>query len=288
MPTCKRFTLYPRAPFRLDFTVWALRRRPSNAVDRWDGRTWRRTLVLDGAPVGIAVEQEGDTLRVEAEGGSRDAVAAAVERMLGIGIDLRPFYEMAARHPRLHRLAERFRGMKPPRFPSVFEALTNAITCQQISLEAGMAVMNRLAAAHGIAGAFPRPAAVAALEPAALRALGFSMSKAAALIEAAAAGDCLDNLAALPDAAALETLLAMRGVGRWTAEYVLLRGLGRLHVFPGDDIGARRHLERWLGSRRPLDYEGVRTTLRKWAPWAGLLYFHMLLDGLAASGRVPE
>jgi DNA-3-methyladenine glycosylase II len=42
-------------------------------------------------------------------------------------------------------------------------------------------------------------------------------------------------------------LRALRGAGRWTAEYVLLRGFGRLHAFPGDDVGARNNLQRWLG-----------------------------------------
>ena len=48
-------------------------------------------------------------------------------------------------------------------------------------------------------------------------------------------------------------LLGLRGVGRWTAEvHVLLRGLGRLQVFPGDDVGAQKSLARWLG--RPADW----------------------------------
>jgi DNA-3-methyladenine glycosylase II len=72
----------------------------------------------------------------------------------------------------------------------------------------------------------------------------------------------------------------LRGVGRWTAEYALLRGLGRLHVFPGDDVGARNNLQRWLGFLEPLDYEGVRRTLARWAPFQGLVYLHLLLNSL--------
>jgi len=56
----------------------------------------------------------------------------------------------------------------------------------------------------------------------------------------------------------VERLTSLRGIGRWTAEYVMLRGLGRLHVFPGDDVGARNKLERLLGTRRRLDDEAVR------------------------------
>lgn len=53
------FSLEPMPPFRLDLTAWALRRRPDNAVDRWDGRTYRRTAAMAGEPVEIAVTQVG-------------------------------------------------------------------------------------------------------------------------------------------------------------------------------------------------------------------------------------
>src|SRR5215472_11323553 len=51
------FTLEPAPPFRLDLTAWALRRRPHNAVDRWDGQTYRRVLMLNGKPCEVAVTQ---------------------------------------------------------------------------------------------------------------------------------------------------------------------------------------------------------------------------------------
>jgi len=79
-------------------------------------------------------------------------------------------------------------------------------------------------------------------------------------------------------------LMAFRGVGRWSAEYVMLRGLGRLHVFPGDDVGAQKSLARWLGRSAPLDYGGVRKAVAPWQPDAGLVYFHLLLDGLSNAG----
>jgi len=86
----------------------------------------------------------------------------------------------------------------------------------------------------------------------------------------------------LDDGQALQTLLRLRGVGRWTGEYALLRGLGRLHVFPGDDVGARNNLARWLDCREPLDYARVQAAVRHWQPFAGLVYFHLLLANLAA------
>jgi DNA-3-methyladenine glycosylase II len=75
-------------------------------------------------------------------------------------------------------------------------------------------------------------------------------------------------------------LVELRGIGRWTAEYVLLRGLGRLHVFPGDDVGAQSKLKRFLGIDTPLRYDDVRALVARWQPFAGVVYFHLLLDSL--------
>ena len=92
--------------------------------------------------------------------------------------------------------------------------------------------------------------------------LGFSRAKGRSIVELAAAisGGTFEPAAieTLDDRQALQTLLQLRGVGRWTAEYALLRGLGRLHVFPGDDVGARNNLARWLDCRGPLDYAAFR------------------------------
>lgn len=63
------FFVEPMPPFRLDLTVWVLRRRPENSMDRWDQQVYRRVLVLDGVPVEIAVSQVGtaDAPRLEVE-----------------------------------------------------------------------------------------------------------------------------------------------------------------------------------------------------------------------------
>jgi 3-methyladenine DNA glycosylase/8-oxoguanine DNA glycosylase len=132
--------------------------------------------------------------------------------------------------------------------------------------------------------AFPSADDLARLKPDELRALGFSRQKGEAIIELARSiaprRFDLDDLEDLDDAGAVARLRSLRGVGRWTAEYVLLRGLGRLHVFPGDDIGARNNLQRWLGILEPLDYDGVQRVLARWQPFQGLVYLHLLLWGL--------
>ena len=176
----------------------------------------------------------------------------ALHRLLGLGVDLSAFAAMADADPMLGPLAERMRGLKPPRFPTVFEALVNGVACQQLSLAVGIHLLNRLAADSRTShvrrsrrrARVPRPEQLAALEPEELKRYGFSLTKARTIVEAAraiASGELdLEALQRLDDAAAVERLTRLRGVGRWTAEYVLLRGLGRLNVFPG---GRRRRAE---------------------------------------------
>jgi len=186
--------------------VWTLRRRAENVIDRWDGRCYRRALALGSCPVEVSVEQSGppETPRLHvavagerAEPGTRTAVTTALKRLLGLRVDFTEFERFAAHDDRLGPLGRRFRGIKPPRFPTVFECLVNAI-----------------------------------------------------------------------------------------GEYVLLRGLGRLNVFPGDDVGARNNLLRWLGLTGPSDYDGVRHAITPWSAYGRLIYFHLLLWRLAEAGYV--
>jgi DNA-3-methyladenine glycosylase II len=218
--------------------------------------------------------------------------------MLGLRVDLAPFYRMASHDAKLLLLVEKFRGVKPPRFPTIFETLANAFACQQLSLTVGLGMLSRMACACGLNlkqdgetnYAFPRPEDLLELAPNAIRELGFSGNKTRAFLELA--GNIVsgrinfDSLENMDNEAVVASLLEIRGVGRWTAEYVLLRGLKPLNVFPGDDVGARNRLAKWLQSNEPLDYDGVARVTRHWEPYAGVVYFHMLLEGLSEAGEL--
>src|SRR5665213_4183609 len=111
-------------PFRLDLTAWALRRRAENIVDRWDGQTYARVLVVDGKPVEVEIAQIGSSarprLRVIATGPgvtrrARQTLTSCVERMLGTRINLRDFYRLARRQPEVGDRVGGFRGLKETR-----------------------------------------------------------------------------------------------------------------------------------------------------------------------------
>ena len=300
----KNFSLEPVTPFRLDLTVWVLKRRPDYIVDQWDGETYQRTLLVEDEPLAVTVRQPSEARLDVTLLGSEAAVARCdialpiIERLLGTNVDLSEYYGFADRDELLRPLVRRFAGFKPPRYPTLFECLTNAIACQQVTLTFGLQVVSRLVERYGRpleiesgeSHAFPAPAEIALADPDYLREIGFSRQKARALIELAQgleSGDIdFSQLETLDDESAVRALSALRGVGRWTAEYALLRGLGRLHIFPGDDVGARNTLRTWTGQEAKLDYDAVHATLANWKPYAGLLYFQMLLLGLEKKGRV--
>src|SRR5262245_57679014 len=100
-----------------------MRRRPHNEVDRWDGRTYRRALALNGGPVTVEITQIGrlDTPRLHvavAGDAPEGAVSSLTRQLLGLDVDLTAFYQLAAADEQLGPLASRFRGFKPPRYPS--------------------------------------------------------------------------------------------------------------------------------------------------------------------------
>ncbi len=298
----RRLRLYPRPPFRLDLTAWALRRREQNAIDHWDGRTYRRALLIDGRPVAVAVTQTGGydapllDVVITGEGlppSVHKKAGGTLTRLLGLEVDLSGFYARAARDSVLRPLAARYRGLKPPRFPTLFECLLNAVACQQLSLAAGLTVLSRLADAAGRSTPeglhpFPAPAEVRRLSVPALRNLGFSERKAHTILElacAAADGDLdLDRFEPLGDNEVVRILVQHPGIGHWSAEYVLLRGLGRLHVFPPTDVGAINGLRRFLAASG-LDDDPAEA-LARWRHDGGILYFHLLLRGLEQRGAL--
>ncbi len=304
------FDITPLPPYRLDLTAWALKRREDNTWDRWDSGTgtYSRLMVRDSQPIDVSVSQTGSintplllvTAIVDADSVDvaddviRGAVEPVMRGLLGTDVDLSEFHRMSSTDTTLSPLATKLMGLKPPRYPTLFEALTNAITCQQITLTAGLRILGRLAHACGArtedAVSFPLPENVVQLSAQDLIDLGYSRQKARAMVELSALatdGELERSISSdLNDGEAVERLRRLYGVGRWSAEYTLLRGDGRLSIFPGDDVGVRKHLEKWLGLSHRLDYGGVNRILETWQSFGGMIYLHLLTASLVDSGRV--
>lgn len=190
---------------------------------------------------------------------------------------------MAERDPVMARLAHRLRGLKPVRAASMWESLVWAILGQQVNLSFAFtlkeALVRRSGSSTGDYPAFPRPEAVAALNPEDLTALKFSRSKAAYIIDlahAVAAGRVdLESIAALPTTEAMQALTALRGVGRWTAEVTLLDGGGHLDLLPAADIGIRNAVTLFYQLDHQATEDEVRTLGERWAPWRSLASYYL-------------
>jgi DNA-3-methyladenine glycosylase II len=293
-------------PFRLDLTVWALRRRRTNAVDRWEDGRYSRVIVAEDGPVRLSVIQEPlsvePTLTVTVESTTRISertrteIGPLVQKLFGLAVDLHPFYKLARDSAVIGPLAERFSGLRPPRFPTVFEGLINSIACQQVTLDLGIVLLNRLSERFGahivdqglVLHAFPAPADLADAPEESIRKLGFSRQKTRAIRElstqVADTGGDLALLEGMTNEEAIDYLSRIRGIGRWSAEYVLLRGLGRLDTFPGDDVGAQNNLQRLFHLADKPTYDHIRQLTTPWHPYEGVVYFHLLLDKLRANG----
>ena len=141
-------------------------------------------------------------------------------------------------------------GLTVQRSGTPYEALMRAIAYQQLHARAAEAMLGRLAAHFPDHPGFPAPADVLALPEGTLRACGFSGPKSAALRDIcthALAGNVPTRRGAmrLSDKALIERLVAIRGVGQWTVEMLLIFTLGRPDVLPVDDFGVREGY-RWL------------------------------------------
>ncbi len=302
-----QFNLLTSAPFRLDLTVWVLRRRDTNRIDSWDGKTYRRAMILDSQIVKASIEQKGTAAEPElgvtlvcANPSPRISAAAhsALIRMLGLNVDLRGFYAMAQADTHLGPVVKRFRGVKPTRFLTLFESIANAIVFQQLSVNAGVSILNRLAESYGVyfdysqnaCYLFPEPRSIAGLRVEEIKRVGMSTNKARALVECAQRiierSLSFDHFEKMDNEAVFAELVKFRGIGRWSADYILLRGLGRLDVFPRGDTGARASLDRWLRPHRKLSDPELEDIMSKWREYAGLVYFHLLLRGLAEKGFI--
>jgi DNA-3-methyladenine glycosylase II len=232
--------------------------------------------VLEGREVRIAPAPGGVAIDP-----GEPALADAVRRYLGAPFDLDSFAAFSATEPVLARLVPTLRGFRPPLVPDPFETLVTSISAQQISLQAAFSIRNRLIEAlgekHDVAYAFPTRERLALAPPEEIVAVGFSRRKAEYIVGLAQADLDLDALTLLPDDEVKATLVALPGIGEWTAEWFLARHLGRPEAWPAGDLGLRKAVLHYYGE------EDTRAAGARFSHFANLAA-HYLLLGLRVPG----
>lgn len=285
--TAIQLRLHPAPPFDFELTTgYHAYFQARSGADNVEGEVYRRLLDLDGRLALVSVRSTGSVdspeLMLELHGeGLSDAdgelAAAQVRWMLGTDQELASFYALAESDPALAGLARQFPGLHLPRTATLFEALTIAILGQQISASVARTMRTLLIERYGARAefdgvtyfAFPRPEAILSATPEELRELKLSRSKAeyVRIIAAAALEPGWDELYELPDDEVVRRLTALRGVGNWTAQWTLVRGLARPDALPLGDLALRRGVSRlWLQGDAVTDRE-VSEMAERWRPW---------------------
>jgi 3-methyladenine DNA glycosylase/8-oxoguanine DNA glycosylase len=181
-----------------------------------------------------------------------DEIRPVVEHLLGLPFDLAAFAAWADGRPVIGELATDLAGFRPPLATDPFESLVTSITAQQISLRAASAIRSRFIAAYGdplgFVHAFPTRERVAAVEEHELVELGFSRRKADYVVSLARSPLDLNELRELGDDEVRARLVALPGIGAWTAEWFLARHLARPTAWPEGDLALRRAVDLFYGS----------------------------------------
>jgi DNA-3-methyladenine glycosylase II len=229
-----------------------------------------------------------------------DAAVDEARRLCGLPFDLGRFYHAVRDDRVLGGLTTGFCGLRPTLTPLPLEMLVGAICAQQVNLAWAFTVRSRLVRRYGEAVAageetvyaFPRPETLARASVHDLRALQFTTKKAEYIVElgrlvASGALD-LDGLAKRENDEVITTLTAVRGLGRWTAEWFLARGLGRLDVCPAGDLGVRKAVAHFYARGRELAEDAVRRRAARWGEHGNLATHYLLAGHRAASRRASD
>jgi DNA-3-methyladenine glycosylase II len=277
-----------RGPFRFDLACRYYQSSPATIAEVVDARSYRRAFHAPAGPAVLtAVGVDGGVrLTVVGPGGDEaglEQAARLVRRAFGLDDDPAGLVRLAAGRGVLAGLLRRYLGLRPLAIPDPFEALVWAILGQQINVAFAARLKRVLLERYGTVvqvdrcpfRLFPEPDRLADVTPEELRPLQFSRQKALYVRELARAivdGRVdLESLRARRDDDVVAEITRLKGIGRWTAEYLLLRGFGRPDAIPAGDMGLRAIVGRLHGLGRNATEAEVRAAAEPFAPYRGYL-----------------
>ena len=240
----------------------------------------------------LSVELTGDDLTP----GDADRAGKQIAWLLGCDQDVRPFYDSVTGDPVLADVVNDFYGYRNTRTASVYEALVQAVMGQQIATNVARIIRSLLIESYGVratvAGrewyAFPRAETLATAEVEDLRQLKLSFRKAEYIQGIARAalesGNDFEGMHRLADDEVVKRMVAMRGVGQWTAQWVLVRALARPDGFPIGDLALRRTVSSLYFDGEEIDDKQLLAFSERWSPWRS--YATSYLFVALRSGRI--
>jgi AraC family transcriptional regulator of adaptative response / DNA-3-methyladenine glycosylase II len=269
-----------RAPMDLDATLTFLSRRAIPHVEACEAGRYMRTVRAPGGPARISLSDAETAVACRVELTDRRDLGLAISRarrMLDLDVDPSAIDAQLAADPVLAPLVAARPGLRSPGAVDGFEMAIRAVVGQQISVSGARTLLGRIAAEHGsqafdgqAAQLFPDPAELAVVDPASLPMPRSRAETVLAIADACASG----GLDLDPDADRHRqhaALLALPGIGPWTAAYIRMRAMGDRDVLLTTDLGVRRAADRLgvdLADGRP-----------NWAPWRSYATHHLWAAG---------
>jgi DNA-3-methyladenine glycosylase II len=299
--------LYPRPPYDFSLSA-AIFAGGDPRIRTYDHDIFRQALDIGGIPVLVEVFSEGSVetpkLRISVrsnipllKSGMKE-IQNLVSSMFNITEDITPFYEAMEQDAIMTDLLRQLRGLKAPTTPTVFEALVDSVIEQQISLKAAHSIEKRLIRAVGnsltVDGdtwyCYPTPQILAKTTDLTFRSCGLTLRKGEYLRDISrqiVEGTLdLDHFKTYSDTESIiSEMVKIRGVGRWTAELTILRGLHRADSFPADDIGVRRFISQYYRDGVKISPAQARDFAGQWGAWKGFAAYYLEVADLL--GIIP-
>ncbi|MCD5402528.1 MAG: hypothetical protein LR097_01805 [Dehalococcoidia bacterium] len=282
-------SIKPVPPFNFELTAgYHTYFQNRYGTDTMEDGVYRRLIDLDDKLVLASVRSigtlEAPELALELQGSelSPDDVESATDRvswLLGVDQGLAPFYELGRADQAMAGLVEQFYGLHLPHTASVFEALVLAVLGQQISTNVARIIRTLLIETFGPSAefdgetyyAFPRPASIWASSPAELHTMKLTQRKseyvhglAGSALDPEMGLECLEELT---DREIVEKLVALRGVGMWTAQWALIRAVGRPDALPLGDLALRRVVSHLFMDGEDVNDAKVEEIAQRWSPY---------------------
>lgn len=286
--------LYISSPANFSFSecAWYLDRGYDDCGHRVRNGRLLKALRLAGKDLVVEIIEGDGCLEVailhgRADEQTKELLVAYVREWLDMDRDLTPFYALLGRDKRLAYMREEYKGLRLVGIVDVFEALVWSIIGQQINLPFAFMLKRRLVEKYGTSlvyhgetfPIFPDCEALAAASVEDLRLMQFSRSKAAYLIslaDAFAKGELSrEKLMALPDREIrLQTLMKMKGIGVWTANYCLMKSLRDPSGIPRGDTGLLTALTKHKIIKERAELSKIERFFAKYKGWESYLVFY--------------
>jgi DNA-3-methyladenine glycosylase II len=220
----------------------------------------------------------------------KKAARKIVEFIFNLDFNLNSFYKDVKKDPVMHNISQQLYGLKNPTTPTVFESLVDSIVEQQISIKVAHTIEQRLTKKFGekltIEGntyfAYPTPQRISDTCVSEVQKVGLSVRKAEYIYGASKLiADGKLNLEKMKNPKNPNNIIAeldkIKGIGVWTAELTMLRGMQRLDALPADDFGIRRVISRYYCDGKPIKADEAREIAEAWGRWKGLAAFYLIV-----------